>query len=58
MAMQPMTPWTWVQSQFKTLRYPDEDCTGKTFIVTGANVGKADHSIPLLERMASLTKSI
>jgi retinol dehydrogenase-12 len=28
-----------LRSQFKTLPYPDTDCTGKTVIITGANIG-------------------
>lgn len=30
----------WVKSQlFSTLPYPDDDCTGRTVIVTGASSG-------------------
>ncbi|PNY24263.1 Retinol dehydrogenase 12 [Tolypocladium capitatum] len=29
----------WVKGQISTLPYPDEDCTGRTVIVTGANCG-------------------
>ncbi|POR33335.1 Retinol dehydrogenase 12 [Tolypocladium paradoxum] len=29
----------WVKSQFSTLPYPDEDCTGRAVIITGANSG-------------------
>ncbi|KND93569.1 Retinol dehydrogenase 12 [Tolypocladium ophioglossoides CBS 100239] len=29
----------WVKSQFSTLPYPDEDCSGRSVIITGANSG-------------------
>ncbi|KJZ75567.1 hypothetical protein HIM_05030 [Hirsutella minnesotensis 3608] len=35
-----MSFWTSVLGQFSNLPYPNEDCTGRTVIVTGANVGK------------------
>ncbi|CAM1508467.1 Fc.00g053150.m01.CDS01 [Cosmosporella sp. VM-42] len=31
--------WEFLRGQFKTLPYPDEDCSGKTVVVTGANSG-------------------
>ncbi|KID98256.1 hypothetical protein MAJ_05674, partial [Metarhizium majus ARSEF 297] len=35
-------------AQFKALPYPDEDCAGRTVIITGANTGKSFPSIPQL----------
>jgi len=30
----------WVQGQWSTLPYPDEDCSGRTIIITGGNSGQ------------------
>ncbi|KPM41649.1 hypothetical protein AK830_g4882 [Neonectria ditissima] len=34
-----MSLWGWLRGQFISLPVPDEDCSGRTIIVTGANVG-------------------
>ncbi|KAF7535894.1 hypothetical protein G7Z17_g13136 [Cylindrodendrum hubeiense] len=34
-----MSLWGFLRGQFVTLPVPDEDCSGRTIIVTGANVG-------------------
>ncbi|KYK56836.1 hypothetical protein DCS_03842 [Drechmeria coniospora] len=31
--------WKWARGQWSTLPYPDQDCTGWTVIITGANSG-------------------
>lgn len=35
-----MSLWGFLRGQFMTLPVSDEDCFGRTIIVTGANVGK------------------
>nr|XP_036579238.1 short-chain dehydrogenase/reductase family [Colletotrichum truncatum]KAF6786724.1 short-chain dehydrogenase/reductase family [Colletotrichum truncatum] len=37
--MPKLKPVDFLRSQFKKLPYPSEDCTGRTIIVTGSNVG-------------------
>lgn len=32
--------WGFLYGQFLNLPYPDEDCSGRAVIVTGANVGE------------------
>ncbi|KAK7409685.1 hypothetical protein QQX98_008128 [Neonectria punicea] len=34
-----MSVWGWFRGQFMPLPVPDEDCSGRTIIITGANVG-------------------
>jgi retinol dehydrogenase-12 len=51
-----------LRSQLKTLPYPDRDCTGKTVIITGANIGlgkeAARHFVRLNAKVILAVRSI
>jgi retinol dehydrogenase-12 len=51
-----------LRSQFKTVPYPDTDCTGKTIIITGANIGlgkeAARHFVRLNVKVILAVRSI